>query len=61
MDKLEELLARLKAEQREIILQVAGSAAAPAHSQIQRIGELELAIGAVEQQMGDIDTKSETD
>ncbi|GHE49810.1 hypothetical protein GCM10019059_06240 [Camelimonas fluminis] len=49
MAELEELLERLKAEQRDIIERAAQSKATPARSAIQRIGELELAIGAVEQ------------
>lgn len=49
MTELENLLDRLKAEQRDIILRAAQSNATPARSAIQRIGELELAIGAVEQ------------
>ncbi|MFD2677864.1 hypothetical protein [Camelimonas lactis] len=49
MAELEELLERLKAEQRDIIERAARSKATPARSAIQRIGELELAIGAVEQ------------
>lgn len=49
MADLEALLDRLKTEQREIILRAAQSRATPARSAIQRIGELELAIGAVEQ------------
>jgi len=49
MANLEELLERLKTEQRDIIQRAAQSKATPARSAIQRIGELELAIGAVEQ------------
>ncbi|MFC0283191.1 hypothetical protein ACFFJB_06150 [Camelimonas abortus] len=49
MDELEDLLNRLKAEQRDIIVKAAQSKGLPARSAIQRIGELELAIGAVEQ------------
>lgn len=49
MVELEELLERLKTEQRDIIQRAAQSKTTPARSAIQRIGELELAIGAVEQ------------
>ncbi|GHE79676.1 hypothetical protein GCM10019059_42730 [Camelimonas fluminis] len=55
MTEHEALLQRLKAEQREIILRAARAQATPARSEIQRIGELELAIGAVEQQLNEAD------
>ncbi len=53
MTEQEALLQRLKAEQREIILRAARARAMPARSEVQRIGELELAIGAVEQQLNE--------
>lgn len=51
--QVEDLLNRLKDAQRGLILQAAESPNGPAHSVVERIGELELAIGAVEQFLDD--------
>ena len=48
MEKLEALLDRLKAHQRELIMQVAEQDVMPADSTLKRIAELENAIAAVE-------------
>ncbi|WP_187278888.1 hypothetical protein [Methylobacterium sp. WL12] len=48
MDKLEALLDRLKARQRELIMQAAAYDTMPADSTLKRIAELENAIAAVE-------------
>ncbi|GJD97321.1 hypothetical protein [Methylobacterium iners] len=48
MNKLDALLTRLKARQRELILQAADYDAMPADSTLKRIAELENAIAAVE-------------
>ncbi|MDP4026115.1 hypothetical protein Q8W71_26155 [Methylobacterium sp. NEAU 140] len=47
-DKLDLLLNRLKARQRDLILEAAETDALPAHSTIRQIAELENAIAAVE-------------
>ena len=48
MDKLDTLLSRLKARQRDLILQAAEHDTMPADSTLKRIAELENAIAAVE-------------
>lgn len=48
MNKLEALLNRLKARQRDLILQAAEYDVMPADSTLKRIAELENAIAAVE-------------
>ncbi|MBX9934417.1 MAG: hypothetical protein K2Y56_23370 [Methylobacterium sp.] len=48
MDKLEALLNRLKARQRELIVQAAEYDLIPADSTLKRIAELENVIAAVE-------------
>ncbi|MBX9933255.1 MAG: hypothetical protein K2Y56_17260 [Methylobacterium sp.] len=48
MDQLEALLDRLKARQRDLIMQAAEHDVMPADSTLKRIAELENAIAAVE-------------
>ena len=48
MDKLDALLERLKARQRDLIMQAAEYDTMPADSTLKRIAELENAIAAVE-------------
>ncbi|MCJ2010553.1 hypothetical protein MKK70_14760 [Methylobacterium sp. E-041] len=53
MDKLEALLDRLKARQRDLIMEAAQYDTMPADSTLKRIAELENAIAAVEAVAGE--------
>ena len=53
MDNLDRLLDRLKARQRDLIMEAAQSDTMPADSTLKRIAELENAIAAVEAVAGE--------
>jgi uncharacterized coiled-coil protein SlyX len=53
-DKLEALLARLKDEQRKLLMAAAETEMMPSNSTLQRVAQLELNIAAIENTLGDV-------
>lgn len=53
-DKLEALLARLKDEQRKLLIAAAETDMLPSNSTLQRVAQLELNIAAIENTLGDV-------